>query len=123
MANIFFRLRNVPDDEADEVRQLLDDHSIPWYETSAGRWGISFPAIWLSDDRDQKRARQLLDAYQATRVQTQREELAERLQRGEQATILSQFLQKPLRTILAIIVILVVVYLSVTPFLSLYKTL
>ena len=123
MANIFFRLRNVPDDEADEVRQLLDDHSIPWYETSAGRWGISFPAIWLSDDRDQKRARQLLDAYQATRVQTQREEVAERRQRGEQATILSQFLQRPLRTILAIIVILVVVYISVTPFLSLYKTL
>lgn len=123
MANIFFRLRNVPDDEADEVRQLLDDHLIPWYETSAGRWGISFPAIWLSDDRDQKRARQLLDAYQAERVQTQRREVSERLQRGEQLTILSQFLQRPLRTILAVVVILVVVYFSVTPFLSLYKTL
>ena len=123
MANIFFRLRNVPDDEADEVRQLLDDHLIPWYETSAGRWGISFPAIWLSDDRDQKRARQLLDAYQAERVQTQRKEVSERLQRGEQLTILSQFLQRPLRTILAVVVILVVVYFSVTPFLSLYKTL
>ena len=123
MANIFFRLRNVPDDEADEVRQLLDDHSIPWYETSAGRWGISFPAIWLSDDRDQQRARQLLDAYQAERVQTQRKEVSERLQRGEQLTILSQFLQRPLRTILAVVVILVVVYFSVTPFLSLYKTL
>lgn len=123
MANIFFRLRNVPDDEADEVRQLLDDHLIPWYETSAGRWGISFPAIWLSDDRDQQRARQLLDAYQAERVQTQRREVSERLQRGEQLTILSQFLQRPLRTILAVVVILVVVYFSVTPFLSLYKTL
>jgi len=123
VANIFFRLRNVPDDEADDVRQLLDEHSIPWFETSAGRWGISFPAIWLSDERDQKRARELLDNYQLERLQTLRVEEAERQKRGEHTTFLSQFLQRPVRTFLAILFIAAVIYLSVSPFLSLYKTL
>ncbi len=123
MAKIFFRLRNVPDDEADEVRQLLDDHSIPWFETNAGRWGISFPAIWLSDERDQRRARELVDAYQLRRVQKLKEEEAERRQRGEQATMYTQFRQRPLRTILAISFIAVVAYFSVSPFLTFYKAL
>ena len=82
VANLFFRLRNGPDDEAAEVRQLLDDHSIPWFETSAGRWGISFPAIWLSDERDQVRARELLDTYQQARMLALRAQQAERRQRG-----------------------------------------
>ena len=47
MALLLFRLRNVPDDEADEVRHLLNENSIEFYETSAGNWGISMPAIWL----------------------------------------------------------------------------
>ena len=123
MANIFFRLRNVPEDEADEVRQLLDDHSIPWYETSAGRWGVSFPAIWLRDERDQPRARELLDASQLARLQKFRHEQAVRRERGESASIFSQFLQKPVQTILAIAVIAIVIYFSVSPFLSLYQNL
>lgn len=122
MAKIFFRLRNVPDDEADEVRQLLDDHSIPWFETSAGRWGISFPAIWLKEDRDNKRARELLDACQHARVQKVRIEEAERRQRGEHSTVASQFVQRPVRTVLAIVFIAVVIYFSISPFLSLYKS-
>lgn len=122
MAKIFFRLRHVPDDEADEVRQMLDDHSIPWFETSAGRWGISFPAIWLKDDRDQVRARELLDACQQQRVEKIRSEEAERRQRGEHSTVMSQFIQRPVRTVLAVLFIAVIIYFSVTPFLSLYKT-
>jgi len=112
----------VPDDEADEVRQMLDDHSIPWFETSAGRWGISFPAIWLKDDRDQVRARELLDACQQQRVEKIRSEEAERRQRGEHSTVMSQFIQRPVRTVLAVLFIAVIIYFSVTPFLSLYKT-
>lgn len=123
MASIFFRLRNVPDDEADEVRLLLDEHSIPWYETSAGRWGIAFPAIWLSDDRDRQRARELLDAYQVERVQKLRDEQTELIERGEHSTIFSQFLRRPVQTIMAIVVIGIVIYFSISPFISLHKTL
>ena len=45
MSKLLFRLRNVPDDEADEVRELLTQHSIEFYETGAGNWGISMPRV------------------------------------------------------------------------------
>ena len=54
MPELLFKLRNVPDDEAEEVRQLLNDHEINFYETRAGGWGISMPGIWLPDDRQFK---------------------------------------------------------------------
>ena len=41
MATLVFRLKYVPDEEADDIRQLLADHDIDFYETSAGRWQVS----------------------------------------------------------------------------------
>ena len=45
MAKLLFNLRNVPEDEADEVRQLLTTHGVDWYETRPGPWGISTGAL------------------------------------------------------------------------------
>lgn len=50
MSKLLFKLRGVPDDEADEIRALLAEKQIEYYETSAGNWGISLPALWLQDD-------------------------------------------------------------------------
>ena len=47
MAKLLFNLRNVPDDEADEVRDLLTAHGVDWYETRPGNWGISTGALGL----------------------------------------------------------------------------
>jgi hypothetical protein len=69
---LLFRLRNVPDDEAQEVRELLDENGVEFYETSAGNWGISLPGIWLADASDYTRARALLDCYQDQRAAQQR---------------------------------------------------
>ena len=74
MALLLFRLRNVPDDEADEVRHLLNENSIEFYETSAGNWGISMPAIWLRNDDDYDLAFSLLHQYQLSRSQRMRAE-------------------------------------------------
>jgi hypothetical protein len=41
MTKLLLNLRNVPDDEADDVRALLDDHDIAYYETSPGFSSIS----------------------------------------------------------------------------------
>ena len=35
MAVLFFNLRGVPQDEADDVRELLQQHDIGFYETDA----------------------------------------------------------------------------------------
>jgi len=86
MAKILFRLRQVPEEEADDVRQLLDQHNIDWYETSAGKFQISFPAIWVRDDADEPAARQLIEAYQQKREEQVRAEHQARKARGEVET-------------------------------------
>ena len=63
-----FRLRNVPDDEAEEIRNLLKHNHIDFYETPAGNWGISMPAIWLNDDDQLERAKELIKEYQQHRL-------------------------------------------------------
>lgn len=118
MARIFFRLRLVPEDEAEDVRQLLDDSHIPWYETSAGRWGVSFPAIWVTEDADLPRAKNLLAQYQANRIARIRAEHQESVERGETETILSRFVQRPLQGFAILAVIAVIVYFSIRPFFS-----
>ena len=52
MPTLVFRLRNVPEDEADDVRALMDENEFDWYETSAGNWGIAMPGIWISKDEE-----------------------------------------------------------------------
>ena len=49
MRELLFHLRGVTDDEADDVRELLREAGIEFYETQAGRWNLSVPALWLSD--------------------------------------------------------------------------
>jgi hypothetical protein len=40
----------VPDDEAHEIRELLIDNDIDFYETSVGVFGISMPGLWLKNE-------------------------------------------------------------------------
>ena len=47
MAKLLLNLRNVPDDEADEVRALLNDRGIDFYETPPSFWGVSAGGLWL----------------------------------------------------------------------------
>jgi non-ribosomal peptide synthetase component F len=74
MAKLLFNLRNVPDDEAAEVRALLDEQQLDWYETQPGAFGISAAGLWLREEAQWPRARQALDAYQAQRQQRAREQ-------------------------------------------------
>ena len=50
MAKLLLNLRNVPDDEADEVRGWLKESGIEHYETTPGSWGISSGGIWIRED-------------------------------------------------------------------------
>lgn len=112
-AKILFRLSGVPDDEADDVRMLLTDNAIDFYETSAGNWGVSMPAIWLRDAGDYARARSLLDEYQVERTIRMRAEY-ERLKReGKQKTLIDAVMEKPLLFLVSLLVAALVVYLSV----------
>ena len=59
MSQLLLNLRHVPEDEADEVRALLERNAIAWYETEPNRWGISAGAIWVREDDQFERARAL----------------------------------------------------------------
>jgi hypothetical protein len=67
MSKLLLNLRNVPDDEADEVREWLAREDIAFYETTPSPWGISAGGIWVSDDAQIVRAKALMADYQAGR--------------------------------------------------------
>lgn len=112
MAKILFRLNGVPDDEAHDVRELLTDHAIDFYETSAGNWGVSIAAIWLTDDSQYEKARALVDAYQQDRSVRMREEYERAKRNGENQTFLGSVRDKPVSFVVHLALAALVLYLS-----------
>ncbi len=116
MSKLLIKLRYAPDDEIEEIRSLLQEHRIDFYETQAGPWGISAPGIWLNDEREYDRAKALLDDYQKNRFREKRAEY-ERLRRaGQHRTFLQNLLEKPVQVVLYTLVAGLILYLSISPF-------
>ena len=107
MSILLFSLRGVSDDEAEEVRDLLTTNKLNFYETSAGNWGVSMPAIWLINNEDLSKAKKLLMDYQRQRMLNQRERANETL------SFFSSIKENPLRFIICIGAIFFVLYLSI----------
>lgn len=119
MATLLFKLKHVPEDEAQDVRALLEEHGLDYYETPGGRWGFSVEAIWLVDDRQAPRARRLLEDYQQARGERVRAEYRRLQEAGAAETLLARVLREPLRAVFLIAVAALVLYFSIKPFLSL----
>lgn len=116
MSRLLIKLRHAPDDEIDEIRDLLLAHRIDFYETQAGPWGISAPGIWLRDEHQFERAKALLDDYEEHRFREQRAEY-ERLRRaGQHRTFVQNLLEKPLQVILYSLIVGAILYFSISPF-------
>lgn len=106
MPKLLLNLRNVPDDESDEVRALLDSHGIEFYETLPSRWGISHGGIWAARDEDATRAERLLADYQHARRERARAEQAAAVRAGTAETFATLLRREPLRVLLAVLGIL-----------------
>ncbi|MBY0473672.1 MAG: hypothetical protein K2Q13_01260 [Nitrosomonas sp.] len=113
MAKILFRLNGVSDDEAYEVRELLTNNAIDYYETAPGNWGVSMPAIWLNDDSQFEKARALLDTYQNERTVRMREEYDRLKREGKNRTFWDAIIQKPVSFAIHLALALMVIYLSI----------
>jgi len=111
-----FKLRDVPDDEAEEIRQLLQEHEIELYETAAGGWGISVPAIWLYDESDLEQARELIEEYQQQRALLARVDYQSQKEQGLHETVIDKIMQQPLRFVLFMLMSLFVIYVTLAPF-------
>lgn len=112
MAKILFRLNGVSDDEADDVRELLTNNDIDFYETSPGNWGVSMPAIWLRDAGQFKQARALLDEYQKERGIRVRAEYELLKKEGKHRTFFDAVKEHPVRFAVHLGLALLVIYLS-----------
>jgi hypothetical protein len=110
-------LRGVPEDEAEEIREILRSARVDFYETPEGNWGISLPAIWLRDETDLNRARQLLDDYQTQRAESARDEFTRQSAVGAHKGFLGRLKEEPLRILLYLAIVAAVLYFSTMPFL------
>lgn len=111
MAKLVFRLKDVPIEEADAIRALLQENHIAFYETDAGNWGVSLAGIWVQDNAEALTARTLIDDFQQSHHMTSRIE--------EVPGFLETVRQQPLKFLLSVIIIAVILYYSIKPFLVL----
>ncbi len=119
MAVLVFSLRDVPEDEADEVRALLARGEVAFHETGAGLLGISVPGLWVGDQAEVSRARALIDEYQRERSARQRAAFERESRSGDGRTLADLLRQRPGMVLLYVVAVLTVLYLSTVPFWSL----
>lgn len=116
MPHLLLNLRNVPDDEANDVRALLDAKHIPYYETRPSPWGISAGGIWVREDADFAIAKRAFDDYERQRAVRARAEYVAAKRAGTAETFVSIFRDDPLRVVMALLGILIVLGLVTVPF-------
>lgn len=121
MSKLIFKLRNVPDDEAEAVRQILTDNNIDFFETDAGNWGVSLPALWLPNETDSDRAKNLIERYQNERSDKARQLYDEQKRAGTQRTMIDAVREKPLASLGLVLFCLFVLYFSIKPFVTLIQ--
>lgn len=115
MAKLLLNLRNVPDDEADDVRAMLDAHRIAFYETTPSMWGISTGGIWVTEDAAVAEAKRLMADYQEQRGISAREAQAAAKRAGTAETFGMVLRAEPGRVLLLALAILFVLGLMALP--------
>ena len=118
MSKIIFRMRYVPQDEAQEVRDLLKENDIDFFETFAGSWSISVPALWVKHDEQFSRARRIIEDYQIERTKKVKQEFSEHKNTGKNITVRNIFSKSPSKFIGSIFAICIILYISLRFFLS-----
>lgn len=118
MAVQLMKLRNVPPDELEEILALLEEHQINTYQTTAGTWGISLPALWLGDASRLQEAKALLAAYEAERYARARSEFESLKAAGKARTLWDIAGENPLRFIVYLVIVVALVWVSTVPFLK-----
>jgi hypothetical protein len=117
MSKMLLNLRHVPDDEARDVRELLENNAIACFETEPNRWGVSAGAIWVREDEQFECARALMDDYQAQRRAAARQAWAAARRDGTAWTFRAQLRHSPLRVLLILLGIVLCAALSLWPLL------
>jgi len=115
MSKLLLNLRNVPGDEADDVRAMLDAKRIAFYETPPSFWGISAGGIWVTEDADFADAKRAFDDYEQQRSARVRAEYAAAKRAGTAETFFSVLRADPLRVVMTLLGILLALGLVALP--------
>lgn len=115
MSVLIFRLNDVSEEEAQDVRELLNDHDLDFYETSPGRWGLSVAGLWLKNENQKVNARELIDEYQLSRSQ----HFASLQNEYRQETLIDRLKKSPVQFIAYTSLALFILFISLSPFVNL----
>jgi len=119
VASLLLNLRGVPDDEADEIRALLEAREIAYFETPPSRWGVSAGAIWIRRRDDVARAERLIAEYQTRRLAAARAQYHAARQQGRARTLWASVREDPLLAIAVLLGITFVIGILALPFILL----
>lgn len=121
MSRLLLNLRHVPEDEADDVRAMLDENGIAFYETRPSIWGISAGGIFVTENAQIDEAKCLMAAYQQQRQSRVRAEYARSLQDGTADTFWTVLRNEPLRVLLTVLAIAFLLGLVALPVVLLHR--
>jgi len=116
VAKKLYPLRNVPDDESEEMRILLREHNIDFHETSSGFFGIGTAAFWVNNENQFEVARELISQYQKQRYLQAHHIYLEQKIAGKQTRFSDLYRKDPGRVILYLLFALFLVFLMTLPF-------
>jgi hypothetical protein len=115
MSTLLLNLRDVPDDEADDVRRMLESGGIGYYETRPNLWGVSGGGIWIRDDAEVAEAKRLMAEYQRERQVRARREHADAQRNGTAETFGRLLRRQPWRVVLTLLATALVLALMAVP--------
>lgn len=115
MSKLLVNLRNVPDDEADDMRVMLEALRIEFYETKPSMWGVSAGGIWVTEDADFANAKRAMADYQQQRGVRARDEYAAAKRAGTAETFGMVLRAEPGRVALNVLAILFLLGLVALP--------
>lgn len=116
MAVKLISLRNMMEDEIEDIRGLLDEAGFDYYETPAGLMGLGAATVWLKQKDDLEPAKSLLEKYNQERQLRVREEYEQLKKEGKQRTIKDEIKENPFRFFTYIAFAVFLIYITLSPF-------
>lgn len=116
MARLLIKTRGATEEEIEGMQQLLQEHQLACYHTDAGRWRIGVDALWIANEEDYPRARELVEQFQQDFSRERREHWQQLQAQGQAPTFIQGLFMQPVKVVLALVGIAAIAAISIVPF-------
>ncbi len=100
MPKLLLNLRDVPEDEAEEVIALMETQGFSVYRTPKGVFGVTAGGIWLRESEQYPEAKRVMDHYQEERARKAKEAHAQAVAEGRADTWWTLVRRHPVKTLI-----------------------